>query len=128
MRDEVPNNSRFRMQTELRPCQNLEELIQRSEAARQRDPTIRKIRHQCLAFMHGLYDVQLQAASPGTESLRQVNAFARLPVEAVVANIAHDADDFPRFAPEYRAFNQLWDKVRCPLLFTSPRRAPRAVN
>src|SRR5690606_31600281 len=55
---DVQKPARLGMKAELRPRHDLDDLLERTEAARQRHETVRQPGHERLALVHGVDDVQ----------------------------------------------------------------------
>jgi len=62
---DVQQHQRLGVQTELRPCQHLEELVQRAGAARQDQRRVGIHEHHLLALVHGLGDDQSAQIAAG---------------------------------------------------------------
>ena len=48
----------FGVKPQLAPSQNLEKLLERAKAPRQRDETVSQVGHQCLTFVHRINDAE----------------------------------------------------------------------
>jgi hypothetical protein len=69
----VEESAGFLVEAELRPCEGLEELLDRSQAPGQSNERVGEVAHEGLTLVHGIHDAQVEQSRKGKFALEQMS-------------------------------------------------------